>query len=100
MQKNGFIRKLWLISKSVTSQTWQQIITITQNISKSKGNQAIKFGLLIKYSENNNFLDHAENEVGTLVQDHFFLKFFNKVIASGQKLRFQYNLVDLDLDIQ
>ena len=42
----------------MTSQTGQQIITIhaLPNISRSKGNQAMKFGQLIKYSMINIFL--------------------------------------------
>ena len=42
-RKNGLIRKLWLFSKLMMSQTRQQIITIhiLPNISGSKGNQAI-----------------------------------------------------------
>ena len=53
----------------MTSQTGQQIITIhvLPYISRSKGNQAMKFGQLIKYSVRNIFFNHAENEVGTLV---------------------------------
>ena len=41
MQKNGKIRKLRLISKFMTSQSGQQIITkhILSNISKTKGNE-------------------------------------------------------------
>ena len=42
----------------MTSQTRQQIIAIhiLANVSKIKGNQAIKFGQLIKYSVRNTFL--------------------------------------------
>ena len=55
MLKNGLIRKLWFISKLMTSQTGQQIIIIhiLPNISRSKGNHAIKFGQLIKYRVKN-----------------------------------------------
>ena len=50
--ENGLIGKLWLISKFMTSQIGQQIITIRilPNISRKKGNQATYFGQLIKYS--------------------------------------------------
>ena len=53
--ENGLIRKLWFISKLMTSQTGQQIIIIhiLPNISRSKGNHAIKFGQLIKYRVKN-----------------------------------------------
>ena len=43
---NSLIRKLQLISKFMTSDTGQKIIIvhILTDISKSKGNEAIKFG--------------------------------------------------------
>ena len=52
MQKSGLITKLKLITKFMTSQTGQQItkINIFPNISRGKGNQAMKFGQIIKYS--------------------------------------------------
>ena len=58
MLNKGLIRKLWLIFKFMTSQTVKQIITIhnLRNISRSKSNQPIKFGQLIKYSAKNIFL--------------------------------------------
>ena len=45
-RKNGLIRKIRLISKFMTSQPGQQTITIhiLPNVSRSKGNQAMKFG--------------------------------------------------------
>ena len=51
-------KKLRLISKFMTSQTGQQmiIIRISTNVLRSKGNHAMKFGHLIKYSKNNIFL--------------------------------------------
>ena len=51
-------RKLRLISKFMTSQTGQQIITvhILPNTSTSKGNQAMKFVQLIEYNVRNAFL--------------------------------------------
>ena len=49
MQKNSLIRKIRLISKifNVTLETIA--IHILTNISRSKGNQTIKFGQLIVY---------------------------------------------------
>ena len=49
---------LTFISKCITSQTGQQIITIyiLPNISRSKDNQVMKFGQLIKYNARNIFL--------------------------------------------
>ena len=52
MQKNSLIRKPRLISRLMTSQTGQQLITmpILSNISRSKGNQSMKFGQLIEHN--------------------------------------------------
>ena len=43
------------------SQTGKQITTmhILRNISRSKGNQAMKFGQLIRYNVRNNFLQKS-----------------------------------------
>ena len=65
----------------MTSQTGTQTTTIKilPNISKSKGNQKMKFGQLIEYSVRNIFLqNHAENEAGRLVPDLFL--FFKKAL--------------------
>ena len=47
----------------MTSQTGQQIITITThilpNISRSKRNQTMKFGQLIEYNMRNTFLENS-----------------------------------------
>ena len=58
----------------MTSETGQQIITIHKlpNISRSKGNQAIKFGKLIEYNVGNIFLQNSY-EAGKLVPDLFLL---------------------------
>ena len=55
MQKNGLIRKL--MSKFMTSQIGQQIIAthILHNISRSKGNQTMKFGQLTECNLRNIF---------------------------------------------
>ena len=61
----GYVEKrLWLISKFITSQTEQQITTIRilPNISKSKGNQKMKIFFLKNYTQ---------NVVEKLVSDHF-----------------------------
>ena len=46
MWEKAFITKLRLISKFMMSQAGKQVITIhiLRNISRSKGNQIIKFG--------------------------------------------------------
>ena len=45
----------------MTPQTGQQLITIhiVSNMSRSKGNQAMKFGQLIKYNIGNAFLEKS-----------------------------------------
>ena len=52
MQKNGLIRKIRLSSKLLTSQPDSQTIAIhgLTNISRSKGNSAIKLCQLIEYN--------------------------------------------------
>ena len=59
--KNGLMIKLWLFSKLMTSHTGQEIIAIhiLPNTSRSKDNQAIKFGQLIKYSAMNIFFQKS-----------------------------------------
>ena len=56
----------------MTSLTGQQIIAIhiLPNISRSKGNQPMKFGQLIDYNMRNIFLEnHAQNVVEKLIPD-------------------------------
>ena len=70
----------------MTSQTGQEMIRIHKlsNISRSKGNQAMNFGQLIRYNVRNTFLqNHPENVTGRLFPDVFFFfkKRFNKIKA-------------------
>ena len=57
IQKKGFITKIRLISKFMTSQHGKKIIAmaILPNISRGKGSQTIKFGQLIEYNMRNFF---------------------------------------------
>ena len=66
MKKNGLVRKLWLISKFITSQTGQQIITkhVLPDISRSKSNQTMKLGQLIEYTMRNIFLEKSYTKCG------------------------------------
>ena len=50
----------------MTSQTWQQIITIhvLSNISGSKGNRTMRFGQLIEYNMRNIFLEKSYTKCG------------------------------------
>ena len=59
--KNGLIRKISLISKFVTSQHGYQRIAIhiLTNISRSKGNQAMKYCQLTEYNMKNIFLEKS-----------------------------------------
>ena len=75
-----------MITKFMTSQTGQQLMTIhiLPNISRIKGHQTIKFDREKYFSP-----DHAENEAGGLVKDLLFKKIApNRVKASGQHLSF------------
>ena len=66
MYENGLMRKLTLISKFMASQTGQQIIAIhiLLDISRSKGNQTMKFGLLVDYNMRNIFLEKSYTKCG------------------------------------
>ena len=59
MQQNNLIRKIRLISNSMASQSGKQtiVIHILPNISRSRGNQTIKFGQLIEYNIRQIFLE-------------------------------------------
>ena len=66
MYENGLIRKIKLISKLMTSQPGKQTIAIyiLPNISRSKGNQAMKSGHLIEYNMKNIFLEKSYSTCG------------------------------------
>ena len=66
MHKKGVIRKIRLISKFMTSQPGLQtiVIHIFSNISRSKGNQTIKFGQLIEYNMGNIFVEKLYTKCG------------------------------------
>ena len=71
--------------------TGQQTITlhVLPNISRSKGNQAIKFGQLIQYSVKNVFSEIMQKlRSGEWFQTSFFEKALYKVKASCQHLSF------------
>ena len=61
MYKNGFIRKIRLILKFMTSQPGLQTITIHMlpNISRSKDNQTMKFGQLTECNMGNIFVEKS-----------------------------------------
>ena len=77
--KNGLLRKLWLVSNFMTSQIGQQIIkmNILSNITRSKGNQAMKFSQLIYYEK---------REIYEITWEFFFFFFeksFSKCFGEG-----------------
>ena len=57
-RENNLITKIRLTSKLMASQPGLQTIAIhiLSNISQSKSNQTMKFGQLIEYNTENNFL--------------------------------------------
>ena len=66
MPKNGLIKKIRLTSKFMTSQPGYQTVAIhiLSNISRSKSNQAMKFGQLIRYKMRNIFLENSYPNCG------------------------------------
>ena len=58
---NGLIRKIRLISKSMTSQSGEKTIAIhiLTNTSRGEGHQAMKFGQLIEYNMKNIFVEKS-----------------------------------------
>ena len=72
--ENGLIGKMRLNSKFMTSQHRKQAIAmqILSNISRIKGNQAMKLSQLIEYNMTNMFLEnHTQNMVEKLFTDPF-----------------------------
>ena len=61
MYKNDLIRKIRLILKFMTSQPGEQTtaINILPNISRSKGNQTMKFVQLREYNTRNIFVEKS-----------------------------------------
>ena len=84
MYKNSLIRKIRLLSTFMTSQPEKQTISthILPNSSRSKGNQAMEFGQLIKYNKSNIFVEKS------------YIKYDGKTISRpfSQKLRLSISL--------
>ena len=66
MSKNGFIRKIRLVSKFTASQLCLQTIAIhiLTNIPRSKDNKVMKFGQLIDYNMRNILLENSCTKCG------------------------------------
>ena len=78
------MRKLRLISKLMTSQSEQQIITIHKlfNTSRSKSNHTMKFGQVIEFNMKNIFLEKSGKKCGgeaSLRPFHIKSKLINKL---------------------
>ena len=74
MLKNSFISKIRLISKFMPSQPGKQITAVhtLPNVSRSEGNQTLKFHQLIEYGMTNVFLEKLfKNVIEKLFSDPF-----------------------------
>ena len=75
MYKNGLIREMRLILNFIKSQPDLQTIRIhiLPNISRSKGNQTMKFGQLMEYNMRNIFLlkNHTQNVLEKVFPDPY-----------------------------
>ena len=76
MYKDGFIRKIMLILKFMTSQPCKQTIAIhiLPNISRSKGNQTMKFDQLREHNMRNIFVENHTQNVLEKLFPHPYLK--------------------------
>ena len=65
-QKNGFDKKVKVNFKMNDVKDWKQTITIhiLSNISRSRGNQTVKFGQLIEYNMRTIFLEKSYTKCG------------------------------------
>ena len=65
-----------MISKIMMAEVGQQIITIhlLLKISRSKGNQTMKFGQLIEYNIRNSFLEKSCTKCGREARPRTFYK--------------------------
>ena len=86
MYKSGLIRKVRLISKFMTSQPGKQTIAIhiLTNISRSKGNQTMKFGQLIEYDMRTIFLEKSFSKCGRETIPRPFSKKSKLIISLDQ----------------
>ena len=92
MYQNGFIKKVKLISNFMTSQPGQKtiVIHILPNISRSKGNQTMKFGQLTECNMRNIFLEKPCTKCGGETSPRPFsekLKILYSLLLLYDKLR-------------
>ena len=83
-----------LISKFMTIQTGKQIITIhiLPNISRSRVNQAMKFGRFIEYNTRNIFLEKSYTKCGGETSSRPFSKKPKSSISQDQQSEHFYSL--------
>ena len=87
--QNGLIKKTRLISNFMASQPGQQtiVIHILPNISKSKGNQTMKFGQLIECNMRNIFLEKSFTKCGGETSPRPFSEKLKLSISLDQSLK-------------
>ena len=87
MQQNDLIKKIRLISIFMTSQTGYQtiVIYILPNVSRSKGNQTMKFGQLIEYNMRNIFLEKSNIKCGRETSLRLFFEKLKLTISLDQQ---------------
>ena len=90
MYKNGLIRKISLISKFMMSQTSYQTVAvhILLNISRSKGNQTMKFGQIIEYNMKNIFVEKSYTKYTGETSPRFFSEKSKSSMSLDQYLQF------------
>ena len=94
MYQNGLIKKISLISDFMTSQLGQQtiVILILPNISRSKGNQTMKFGQLIECNMRNIFLQRSFTKCGGETSPRPFSEVLKWAISLDQWSKVLYSL--------
>ena len=94
MQQNDLIRKINWISNFVTSQPGQQSILkhILTNISRSKGNETMKFFQLIEYNIRNIFLEKSYTKCGGVTSPRLFSGKLKLRISLDQQHKVLYSL--------
>ena len=85
----------------MTSQTGNQIILILLSISRSKGNQAMKFVQLIEYNMRNIFLkkNHTQNAMKKLATE-LFLQYQKLSISLDQQCKMFSSLFVLYVQVE
>ena len=92
--QNGLIKKIRLISNFMTSKPGQQttVIHILPNISRSKGNQIMKFGHLIECNMRNVFLEKSFTKCGGETSSRPFSEKLKTSISLDQQSKVLYSV--------